>query len=148
MLWVMKQITTEIRINAPASRVWAVLTNFPRYPQWNPFITRIEGQPQIGTRLSITIQPPEANSMTFRPVVLRADSERELRWLGRLLLPKVFDGEHSFIIESVGEGAVLFKQSELFGGLLVPLLWGKIGNKTQRGFEMMNEALKKVSEAR
>jgi hypothetical protein len=36
---------------------------------------------------------------------------------------------------------------EQFGGVLVPILWGKIGKKIQRGFEMMNEALKKVSEA-
>ncbi|RYZ45415.1 MAG: SRPBCC domain-containing protein, partial [Chitinophagaceae bacterium] len=33
-----KQIKTEIVINASKEKVWAILTNFSQYPQWNPFI--------------------------------------------------------------------------------------------------------------
>ncbi len=33
----MKEIHTEIEINAPAGKVWRVLTDFPSYPEWNPF---------------------------------------------------------------------------------------------------------------
>jgi hypothetical protein len=36
--------------------------------------------------------------MTFRPTVLNAETNRELRWLGHLLAPGLFDGEHSFTI--------------------------------------------------
>jgi len=39
--------------------------------------------------------------MTFRPTILKAEPERELRWLGRLLLPGLFDGEHVFEIEQI-----------------------------------------------
>ena len=67
----MKQIATEIEINAPASRVWAILTDFARFADWNPFILRIEGQPHIGTRLKVTIRPPDWKPMTFRPLVLK-----------------------------------------------------------------------------
>ena len=38
--------------------------------------------------------------MTFKPTVLAVHPERELRWLGRFILPGLFDGEHSFRIES------------------------------------------------
>ncbi|MGH7326653.1 MAG: SRPBCC family protein, partial [Candidatus Rokuibacteriota bacterium] len=33
-----KEIRTEIEIAAPAGRVWQVLTDFPDFSAWNPFI--------------------------------------------------------------------------------------------------------------
>jgi len=38
--------------------------------------------------------------MTFRPTILKAEPNRELRWLGHLLVPGLFDGEHIFTIET------------------------------------------------
>ena len=40
-----KEIVREIEINAPPSRVWQVLTDFEKYPTWNPFIKKITGIP-------------------------------------------------------------------------------------------------------
>ena len=59
--------------------------------------------------------------MTFRPTVLKVEPNREFRWLGHLLFPGLFDGEHIFTIEPLGEGHVRFTQREVFTGLLVPL---------------------------
>lgn len=83
--------------------------------------------------------------MTFRPKVLKADPNHELRWLGRLYLPWLFDGEHSFIIDSSKEWPIRFIQQEKFTGLLVPFTGGLLCD-TQRGFEEMNRALKQRAE--
>jgi hypothetical protein len=64
-----------------------------------------------------------------------------LRWLGRLLFPGVFDGEHSLRIEPLDGGGSRFVQSERFSGLLVGLAKGTLA-KTEAGFENMNAALK------
>ena len=37
--------------------------------------------------------------MTFKPVLLTVKPARELRWRGSLVLPGVFDGEHSFLLD-------------------------------------------------
>jgi hypothetical protein len=137
-------IDTRIEIAAPAARVWGVLTDFARFPEWNPFIIGIEGRPEPGARLRVQIKPPGKSAMTFTPEVLRAEPERELRWRGRLLVPGVFDGEHAFELECRGDGCA-FRQSERFTGLLVPLLGGALA-ATQRGFEAMNAALKQRAE--
>jgi hypothetical protein len=81
-----------------------------------------------------------------KPTVRRVEERREFRWLGRLLVPGVFDGEHSFTIELLDEGRSLFVQSERFSGFLVRLARGVLG-KTARGFEEMNSALKARVEA-
>jgi len=141
------ELRTEVEINAGPERVWAILSNFSAYPEWNPFIRFISGAPEKGARLEVRIQPSGAKGMTFRPCVLVADAGRELRWLGRLLVPGIFDGEHSFVIQPLAGGKVLLRQSELFSGVLVPLFRGSLDRDTKRGFEEMNLALKARAEA-
>jgi hypothetical protein len=138
----MKELHSEIEIYAPAERVWRLITDFPSYPRWNPFIRRISGEPTTGERLEVRIEPPGGRGMTFRPTVLKAEPNRELRWLGHLLVPRLFDGEHSLTIQPLGEHRVRFVQSEVFRGLLVPLFARSLDDNTKRGFEEMNHALK------
>lgn len=52
--------------------------------------------------------------MTFHPVVLVAVQERELRWLGRLLIPGLFDGEHTFQLDSKRRLAAFTTPSAVF----------------------------------
>jgi Uncharacterized conserved protein len=80
--------------------------------------------------------------MTFRPTVLKAEPNRELRWIGHLLIPGLFDGEHIFTIEPLGTNRVRFIQCEIYTGLLVPLFGRGLDTDTQRGFIEMNQALK------
>ncbi len=50
----MKQLDNELEINASAERVWRLLTDFAQFPQWNPFIQRVSGEP---TLLVHTVRP-------------------------------------------------------------------------------------------
>ena len=138
----MRELRSEIAIDAPPERVWQVLTAFGAYPEWNPFIRSIEGEAKVGSRLKIRIEPPGARGMTFRPTVRAAEPARELRWLGRLFVPGLVDGEHRLALEPLAGGRSRFIQSERFSGLLVGLL-GRTLAATERGFEQMNEALKR-----
>jgi hypothetical protein len=140
----MKELHTEIEIDAPAEKVWKVLTDFAAYPDWSPFVRRVDGEVSVGARLHVFIQPSGGRGMSFRPTVLVADPNRELRWLGHFWLPGLFVGEHSFVIEPLGEGRVRFVQQERFGGLL---LWKVLDGDTRRGFEEMNRALKVRAES-
>jgi len=139
-------LQTEIEINAATERVWSVLTDFARYPEWNPFIRSIQGELVRGARLEVRIQPSGAKGMTFRPAVLTADAGRELCWLGHFLFPRIFDGEHRFVIEPIATGRVRFRQIERFSGILVPFFKGSLDRDTKRGFDEMNLALKARAE--
>ena len=142
----MRTIETHISIDAPAERVWGVLTDFAGYPLWNPFIRSIEGKPQEGAKLRVRIEPPGRRAMTFKPTILTAARQRELRWLGRLVLPGLFDGEHVFRLEDRGRECRLY-QSECFSGVLVPLFGANLWDATRRGFDAMNAALKARAES-
>lgn len=144
----MHELRTEIDIDAAPEVVWSILLDFRSHPEWNPFIRRIEGIAEAGQRLSISVQPQGGKGMTFRPTVLAAIPNQELRWRGRLLLPGIFDGEHYLLIERRGPNAVKFIHGEKFSGLLIPLAKSSLEGGTRAGFVAMNEALKARAEAR
>lgn len=141
-----KRLRAQIEIEADAERVWQVLTNFGAYSEWNPFMTQAEGAAVVGERLTIRMQPQGGRALTFRPTVLEAVPGKRLRWLGRLLLPGIFDGDHSFTIEPLGEGRVRMIQEEQFRGVLTSLLARSLDRGTQPSFELMNRALKRRAE--
>jgi hypothetical protein len=141
-----RTIEAGIDIAAPRWRVWQVLTDVDRYPAWNPFITSVEGVLREGSKLRVRIEPPGRKGMTFEPTVVALAQEKELRWLGRLLMPGLFDGEHAFGLEELAEGC-RFRQTERFSGILVPLFGAGLPEATRRGFEAMNAALKARAEA-
>ncbi|HEX9618086.1 MAG TPA: SRPBCC domain-containing protein [Anaerolineales bacterium] len=141
-----KVLQTKIEIEASPERVWQILTDFHSFPEWNPFIRRVVGEAQEGAILEVYIEPSGSRGMTFRPTVLKAEPGRELRWLGRLYMPGLFDGEHVFTIEPVNEKRVRFTQREVFSGLLVPALAARLEEGTWRGFREMNKALKDRAE--
>ena len=66
---------------------------------------------------------PGRRPTTFRPRVLEAEPARRLRWLGHLLVPGLFDGEHRFTIEPAGPGRARVTQQETFRGLLARSCW-------------------------
>lgn len=142
----MKELRAEIEIQASAERVWALLTDFAGFPAWNPFIRRVKGDPRVGEQIEVMLQPSGMAGMVFRPTILSIKPDRELRWLGHLLVPGLFDGEHIFTIEPLGANRVRFIQYERFTGMLVPIFSKRLDTDTQRGFEEMNQALKKLAE--
>jgi len=50
-----RELRREIEIDAPPERIWAVVTDFGAYQEWNPFIRRISGELREGARLEVKI---------------------------------------------------------------------------------------------
>ena len=138
----MKEISTEIEIDASAELVWQVLTDFSTFPDWNPFVKSLEGEVREGERIKVRLK-----GMTFRPTVLKFEPNSEFRWLGHLVIPGIFDGEHYFRVEQSEADPVRFVQGERFTGVLVPLM-SLVGlfKSTLEGFDEMNRALKERAE--
>ncbi|MBX0323645.1 SRPBCC domain-containing protein [Halomicroarcula sp. F13] len=136
----MKTVTTTIDVDAGPEHVWATLTDFDAYPEWNPFVTAIDGTVAEGERLSVRIEPPEGRGMGFTPRVTAAVPGERLEWLGKLGVRGLFDGRHEFRLEALDDGRTRLHHGESFSGLLVGLLLDE--GDIQSGFEAMNETLK------
>jgi hypothetical protein len=142
-----RTIRSAIEIRAPLETVWRVLTDFGKYPEWNPHLRLVRGEPSEGRRLTVHSRPPGGRTVVFRPVVQRWRPPNELRWRATLISPRLFRAEHGFVLEEVSTDRVRLVQDETFRGLLIPLYSAVRLRATRRGFEQMNQALRERAES-
>ena len=135
------EVKTSIIINSSSEHIWNVLTTFNAYPQWNPFIRSIIGDLKKQNQLHVQI-----DGMKFKPRILEVKKNEELKWIGHLLFPGIFDGTHYFRIIDNGNNTCTFIHGEIFKGLLVLLMKKKLNTGVKYNFEQMNLALKKIVE--
>lgn len=139
-------IERAIDIDASAQAVWSVLSDLNAFHEWNPFMTSASGELKVGARPHITMTLPETKPMSFSPTVREVTANAKVRWLGKVGIRGLFDGEHTLSIEPRSGGGVQFVNHERFGGLLVPFMGGTL-KKAEKAFDAMNQALKARVEA-
>ena len=130
-------------MDAPSERVWDVLVDFQNYRLWNPFIHDITGEARIGEKIRISVRTPSGKERTYKPVITRLESGRELTWVGKSLF---LEGEHGFSLETSNSGSTLFIQKEVFKGILSGFFGEDAEKDIAGGFELMNQALKRRAE--
>ena len=139
-------LVSQIDIDASPQQVWRLLTDLSAYPEWNPFIVRAEGRVEVGSRLTLRMQPVGGRPATLRPTIVQADEGSCLRWRGSVGVRGILDAEHVFRITARDGGRSRLHQNEHFTGLLVPLLAKSLHRTTRPAFDAMNEALKSRAE--
>ena len=139
------RIHTEIDINAPAARVWSLLTDMDEYQHWNPFVTSARGRVAPGERLEV--KPVTWGlKLTFRPVIHRYEQGRSFSWVGKVVHPRLIAGEHIFELEPLSESRTRLIHDEVFSGVALRLAVALVSGRVVRGFDAMNAALKLEAE--
>ncbi|WP_055526086.1 SRPBCC domain-containing protein [Streptomyces graminilatus] len=137
----MRRISSSVFIRDTVDRVWAVLTDFESFHEWNPFLVEAGGEAVVGARLSLRFRLPDGGrEMVFRPTVLESEPGRLLRWRGRFGVPGIFDGVHTFEL-TPSAGGTQVVQTEVFSGVLVPFSRSVI-DPSEQGFRRLTDALK------
>jgi hypothetical protein len=138
----MKIFAATTRIHATPDRIWSILTNGSRYPEWNPTVTKVEGTIAPGQRvaLHVTLNPGRA----FPVTVAVFDPPRQMIWRGGMPLG-LFVGERVFTLTPTSNGIVEFTMRETFTGLLAPLIGRTLPN-LQPAFDEFAAALKREAE--
>jgi hypothetical protein len=136
---------TAIHIKAEPAKVWSVLTDFPRYAEWNPLLRSVQGKFQPGAQIRVLIKLPWLPHFSIPAVIQRVEPGMNFDWTGDVLSSSIFRGLHSFTVMSDGNGDTQFEQAEGYSGLLsrvafllIPIL--------KFGFEQMNRSLKRFVE--
>ena len=142
------ELRTEVEIAAPIAHVYAVLTDFEQYPQWNPFLTevKVRGELVAGSTLSVEMSLPEGKTYQLEPLLTQVTENTELRWRGRFVAAALLEAEHFFFLSERGPSVTRVVHGQNFSGFL--LRFG--GNEltlAARGSVYMDQALKKRAES-
>ena len=113
---------------------------------WNPFIRKINGEAKVGIKLEIYLQTSRGKNRTYRPTVTKVEPNHELRWLGKSLVPGIFNGERIFTIEPLEVNYIRFVHREVFTGLGAFLAGNRLDKDLYQSFDKMNNAFKEKVE--
>ena len=119
LFWMTCRVALDIQ--APAARIWSLLTDAERFPTWNSTITRVEGQIREGGRLRVHVP---GTARTFTPTVSGVVAEARMTWTGGFA--PVFKGVRTFELEARDGGSIRFAMEERFSGLLLPFVKGSM----------------------
>jgi len=135
------EIAAETVIHAEPERVWRILLDVRTYSEWNRFMLVVQGEILPGHSLSVQARLSNLLRLRFDATITELEPPWRLTWVGRLPVPGLFTGVHTFGLKRVPEG-VRFVQSERYSGLLVPLMRRFLIDPSESGFRAMNEALR------
>ncbi len=140
-------IRARTTIAAPANAAWAVLTDTASYPDWNPFVRRLEGELQRGSRIVVDLEVGDREPQRMRPTIVALEEGSTLEWLGRVGVPGVLDGRHRFEIRTIDATRSELVHAERLSGALVPVFRQLLTVETPAAFVACNEAFKRRVES-
>lgn len=138
----MKEYTATTTIQASPETIWTILTDAPRYPEWEPSVDRIEGQIAPGEK--ITAYTKLSPGRAFPVTVTEFIPGQKMTWSSGMPLG-LFKGERTFTLLPQNDGAIEVTVREVFSGLLLPLIGRSIPDLTPV-FEGFVTGLKKRAE--
>ncbi len=137
-----QSVGVAIDIDAPADRVWALLTDAARFPSWNSTIDTMEGAIEEGGKVALTV--PIAPGRTFKVKVHDVVPNRSMVWSDGFA--PMFRGVRTFTL-SPGESGTRFQMVEVMSGAMLPMIRGSLPDFAP-AFQAYAADLKKAGEAR
>ncbi len=139
------KFSVRTTIEAPADRVWALLTDASTYPEWNSTVLGIDGDISKGSKIALTakVQPKRAFNLTVEELD-EGDDAKRMVWADGMPLG-LFRGARSIEVKPTGSGCE-FAMEEEFTGLMAPLITRMIPD-LQPSFDQWAADLKATAEA-
>jgi hypothetical protein len=138
------EVITQIRIKTTSAEVWNVLMDIDKYPEWHPYIRKIEGRMEKNSRIKVTYRKTDVQDAVFSAYIIDMEPTKILSWGGSLGF--IFRAKHYYKIEAVQGDSVKLIQGEYWRGIFGGIYGKKIYVDTAKKFEQMNNKLKQMLE--
>ena len=137
----MKVYKASTTIQAPAEKVWSILTDAAGYPAWDLTMVRIEGKLALGETVKFFTK---LSAQAFPVKVTAFEPNRKLVLTGGMPLG-LFKSERTHTLTANKDGSTTFHTEEIFSGLLLGVFGRTIPDLTEN-FQGFAAALKKRAE--
>ena len=145
----------ETAIDAPLDTVWAVMTDTERYPEWNPFVRRVECDqpPRVGTPIRLHVEFAGGKQVVSPERITVLEPPYDEEGVRRATLAYVYEGWPARLglvrgtrwqrLSQHPGGTTRYETVEEFSGPLVPLAGPA---RVEDGFRRHAEALRARAE--
>lgn len=143
-----RRYAVECTINASAATAWALLTDAPRYPEWNASVLGITGAIVEGVtiELSAAVNPKRAFKLKVSDVSPPTEAgAASMIWSDGMPLG-LFRGTRTFELAEGADGQTRFSMVEVYTGPMAPIITKMIPDLSE-AFDQFADGLKQAAEA-
>jgi phytanoyl-CoA hydroxylase len=147
-------IDTSVVIQAPVDVVWATLTDYASYADWNPYVVRADGAAEAGARVAVRTYPTVGDpaegvtgELEYGIEVTVLEPLVRMGWVGADGDPALFHGDHLWEMVADG-GATVVRHHERFSGSKAETILAKHGAGIRHDFGRFNAALRDEAQRR
>lgn len=140
----------EAEIEAPAARVWRVLTDLEGYPAWNPFTVSMQSGLVVGGPIDMRVRMSRWRLTISQRETVREvrppEGEREGRLVWGATMPGII-AERVQTVTALGPARARYVTEDTIEGWLAGVSFALFGRSLEDGFEGVARELKRRSEA-
>jgi uncharacterized protein YndB with AHSA1/START domain len=135
--------SVTVEIEAPQEFVWEVLTDYARYPEWNPYTVRVDTRLELGADVVLHLPDPAKPGATFTTTeVMRViDTPHHLQYDTADNLPGIFAVRDQWVTD-LGAGRSSYRTNDVFSGEHAQVAYDLQGQWVKDGFDAVAYALK------
>ncbi|MBW2697102.1 MAG: SRPBCC domain-containing protein [Deltaproteobacteria bacterium] len=134
-------IEESIDIEASPELVWEVLTDLPRYGEWNPFVVECASTLEPGDPIEMKVQIFDSFAQPQNEVIFEREHGRRICY-GLAPMPLGSIASHRcHVVEPLPAGRTRYHSEFKLEGWLAPLVRGLVGARLERGFASMTQAV-------
>lgn len=137
----------KVEIDAPASVVWDVLTDFESYSDWNSFCISIKSNKKIGDLVYMQVRIPDTDQVIpVNEYLVAYEPERLLSWEQRPTDENKDAARRDQYIEELGPERSIYYTTDLFLGLNADTIMKEHGAWVKKAFDQVARDVKRQAE--
>ncbi len=134
-------IEQTLDVEAPPDVVWQVITDLPRYREWNPFVVACRSSLVVGDPIVMRVHVFAAFAQTQRETVLEhVPGERLCYGIPRAALGSLVS-RRCHEVEALDDGRTRYRSRFALSGWMAPVVDALLGRRLARGFAGMSAAV-------
>ena len=110
-------VSDRVEIDATPAQVWAVITDFASYEEWNPFTVRVEATLELGSPVVLHLPDPSKPGETFatHEQISVIDAPHHLQYNTGDSIPGIHAVRDQWV-EDLGDGRSAYRTTDVFTG--------------------------------
>jgi uncharacterized protein YndB with AHSA1/START domain len=138
--------TATVDIDAPVDVVWSVLTDFPRYAEWNRFTPSVVCGGRLGDTVTMEVHFPGEKPRTQVEVLNVLEPPNRIAWGVTMGSRAIMVANRYQTLEPLDGGCTRYATIDYVSGLLAPLVKVMYAQKMRDGFQLFADGLKEYVE--
>jgi uncharacterized protein YndB with AHSA1/START domain len=130
-----------LEIEAPVARVWEVIADLARYPEWNPFVVAVRSSLEVGAPIVMRVRVLPFFAQPQRETILECVPERRLSYGVEGIPWNALRSVRYHELSPEGPERTRYCSHFELDGWLAPLTRALLGRHLERGFGAATRAL-------